>query len=511
MYDIKKWPCILFWGAMFALYSFWTWTHQLNDFGGDSAVYLLTAQHWSFFGQTNVAAAQFASATSFPPLYPILLTVFSAGDAWLRAHLVTAFCGVAALFVLWRCLRIVEIPLVDSLVSVALIALVPGFYSQALYIHSEFLFLLFISICLYAVSRLEREGKVSFIVLASLSATAAYLTRNVGLSMVAALVVYVLLCRPKREWLIVLVLAVVPMLAWMQFGQPPGGGYLASWNERLGIVGSPSVTTILAEQFAALVDGYQQNFAGAGSTNIVAVALFSFGCIVAWIFRLWQRKLDALFLGAYFAILLVWPFPAERVRFILPVVPIIVVQLLLSIYAWKLPQVRRGSVIALRFAIAVLAIMILPSFVLTVQRHAEPMPPELEAYRQSPEWYGTGSRDERLAAISQYRRLQVGFEEVAANVPSQDCVYSIKPSLVSLFARRNSYRSPLPNSSLGKVLDPTAVQCRYVHMLPFASPTFSEPLYPLASWVGGMDIIHVTRLVESDGNSGVVGLLGKIK
>lgn len=511
MYDIKKWLCILFWGAMVALYSFWTWTHQLNDFGGDSAVYLLTAQHWSFFGQTNVAAAQFAVSSSFPPLYPLLLAVFSAGDAWLLAHQITAFCGVAALFVLWRCLRIAEIPLVDSLVSVVLIALVPGFYSQALYIHSEFLFLLFISICLYAISRLERDGKVSFIVLASLSATAAYLTRSVGLSMVAALVVYVLLCRPKREWLIVLLFAVVPVLAWIQFGQPPGGGYLASWNERLGIIGSPSVVTILAAQFAALVDGYQQNFTGAGSTNIAAVALFSFGCIVAWISRLWQRKLDALFLGAYFAILLVWPFPAERVRFILPVVPLIVVQLLLALYAWKLPQVKPGSVIALRVAIAVLAITILPSFVLTAQRHSEPMPRELEAYRQSPEWYGVGSRDERLAAIFQYQRLQVGFEEVASKVPSQDCVYSIKPALVSLFAQRNSYRSPLPNSSLGKVLDSKSVQCRYVHMLPFASPTFSEPLYPLATWFGGMDVIHVTRLVETDVNSNVVGLLGKIR
>ena len=511
MNDLRKWPCIIFWLLLIALYSYWTWTSQLNDFGGDSAVYLLTAQHWSFFGETNPAASQFAAATSFPPLYPLLLAVFAAGNAWLIAHQVTAFCGVGSLFVLWRCLRVAEVPLVDSLAAIALLALVPGFYLQALYIHSEFLFLLFTSICLYAVSRLEREARVSFIVLASLSATAAYLTRSVGLSMVAALVVYVLVRRSKREWVVVLLLTVAPVLAWMLFGQPTGGGYLASWTERLGIIGAPGVMTILTTQVAAIVDGYRQNFAGQGSTNIAAVVLFSFGCFVAWVSRLWQGKLDALFLGAYFAILLAWPFPAERVRFILPVVPILVLQLVLALNAWKVPRDSRGTLIAARVAIVVLAIMIMPNLVLTVRRHLEPMPQDMEAYRQSPEWYIAGNRDERLASILQYQRLQVGFEELKSNVPPQDCVYSIKPPLVALFAQRNSYRSPLPNSSLGKILDPNAAQCRYVHMVPFVSPTYSEPLYPLSRWSPGIDVIHVTRLMAVDENSGVVGLVGKIR
>lgn len=38
--------------------------------------------------------------------------------------------------------------------------------------------------------------------------------------------------------------------------------------------------------------------------------------------RLFRRKLDALFGICYLAIILVWPFPAEMSRFLLPVVPI---------------------------------------------------------------------------------------------------------------------------------------------------------------------------------------------
>ena len=511
MSDIRKWPCILFWVLLAALYSYWAWTPQLNDFGGDSAVYLLTAQHWSLFGDTNPAAAQFASATSFPPLYPLLLAVFSAGRAWLLAHQITAFCAVVALFVLWRYLRFAEFPLVDSLIAVAIVALIPGFYFQALYIRSEFLFLLFVSICLYSVSRLERESKLVFIVAASLAATAACLTRSVGLAMVAALVVYVFLRRRKREWIVVLVLAIVPVWAWMKFGQPTGGGYLASWTERLGIIGSPNVTEVLVLQFAALVDGYQQNFAGQGSTNDAAVLLFSFACFMAWVFRLRKGQLDALYLGAYFAILLAWPFPGERVRFVLPAVPILVVQLLLALHSFKPNHASKGSMLAARVAMAVLAVTILPTLILTVQRHFEPMPIELEGFRQSPEWYGAGSHDGRLTDIFLFRRLQAGFEELRIHVPSQECVYSIKPSLVGLFAQRNSYRTPLPNSSLGLHLDPNAVVCRYVHISPLKSPTFPEPFYPIGRWADGMDLIHVTRLIESDSNSGVATMLTKIR
>ena len=511
MNNIEKWSAAVFWLFLCALYSFWAWTPQLNDFGGDSAIYLLTAQHWSFFGGTNPAAGQFAASTTYPPLYPLLLALFSAGRAWLLAHQITALCGVAALFVFWRCLRVAGLPFIDSLIAIALIALVPGVYLQALFIHSEFLFLLFVSICLYAVFRLEQKGSVNLVALASLAAAGAFLTRTVGLSLVVALGVYLLLHRTRRELVIYLVLAVAPVWAWMQFGQSVGGGYLATWTERLGIVGSPTIASMLASQSAALIDGFRENIVGQRPTNIVAFLLLSAGCIVAWVLRLSQGKLDALFLGAYFAILLAWPFPAERVRFILPAVPIAIVQLFLALHAWTTARFPKGGNIGTRLAIILLGVTIAPSLILTAERFMEPMPSEMEGYRRSAQWYGWGDREARLTAIYQYRRLQTGFEELRDYVARDECVYSIKPSLVGLFAERNSYRSPLPNSSLGKQLDASRVQCRYVHMLAFSSPTFPDGFYPLATWADRMDIIHATHLIESDQTSTALVLLGKIR
>ena len=159
----------------------------------------------------------------------------------------------------------------------------------------------------------------------------------------------------------------------------------------------------------------------------------------------------------------------------------------------------------------VLAIAILPNLALTTERHFEQMPEELEGFRQTPEWYGAGSRDGRLTDIFLLQRLQAGFEELRPFVPLQDCVYSIKPSLVGLFAHRNSRRPPLPQSTLGLHLDPAAVECRYVHISPLKSPTFAEPYYPMGKWAEGMDIIHVTRLIESQPKSGVATILAKIR
>ena len=56
---------VLWWGA----------STILADFGGDNAVYWLTANFWSPWGGHVAAAEQFAHGTIYPPLYPLVLAV----------------------------------------------------------------------------------------------------------------------------------------------------------------------------------------------------------------------------------------------------------------------------------------------------------------------------------------------------------------------------------------------------------------------------------------------------
>ncbi len=501
---------LLFWIVVLSLYSSWTWTSEINDYGGDSAMYLLTAQHWSPLGSHNAAAAHFASMSIFPPLYPLLLALFSAGDKWLIAHQITAFCGVAALFLCWKWLRISEFPMLESLAAIVLLATIPGFYLQALYIHSEFLFILFVALCIYAICLLERDGKGIHVVIAALAALGAYLTRSAGIALVAALIVYFVLNRPRREWPTVVTLTMAPVFAWMLLGQN-SSSYFSYWSMQLSAVASGGITDFLAGQIAWISDGFGQNLNGPGSGNTSAVYFLAAGCGVAWLIRLWQRKIDALFLGAYFAILVIWPYPAERMRYLFPVIPILLVELLLVIHSlgWQSP--RWNARIASRLTMLVIAITLLPNLILTLQRRFEPLPASLESLRQSPEWFGPGSRDERLAAVFQSLSRRSSYQKIAAHVPEADCVYATKAPVAAILSGRMSLNTPLPDSSLGMKLDPDAAACRYVYMETFNSPTYAEHFYPLSRWEADLQLLQATYMLDGSEEKILMGLIAEIK
>ncbi|MBK6659207.1 MAG: hypothetical protein IPG43_14110 [Proteobacteria bacterium] len=78
--------------ALLMLFTLW-WAGSgtlLADFGGDNAVYFLTANHYSPYGVAHAAAAQFAAQSVYPPLYPWLLAMTGGGTSLAAAHLVTS-------------------------------------------------------------------------------------------------------------------------------------------------------------------------------------------------------------------------------------------------------------------------------------------------------------------------------------------------------------------------------------------------------------------------------------
>jgi hypothetical protein len=77
-------------------YLIWGWSSVLGDFGGDNAVYLLTAQYLSPYAPASDLAAQFARGSAFPPLFPLLLALTGGGESLLTAHIVTVSCLLVA-------------------------------------------------------------------------------------------------------------------------------------------------------------------------------------------------------------------------------------------------------------------------------------------------------------------------------------------------------------------------------------------------------------------------------
>jgi hypothetical protein len=56
-------------------------TTDPGDFGGDNAVYLLTAQYFSPYAPRTALAAHIAQGSLFPPLFPLLLALTGSAES----------------------------------------------------------------------------------------------------------------------------------------------------------------------------------------------------------------------------------------------------------------------------------------------------------------------------------------------------------------------------------------------------------------------------------------------
>ncbi len=178
----------------------------------------------------------------------------------------------------------------------------------------------------------------------------------------------------------------------------------------------------------------------------------------------------------YAALLLAWPFPAEAERLEYVLTPVLLAQGALLLQALDVALRGAGGRLLLVYG-GMLSLMIAPSLVLTAQRYFLPAPGGLTLLKHTPEWYG----DDRLEAVPQALVMAVNFNAlrgIGKYVASGECVLSIKPSVVTLYAERSSYTPP-PAAADGAAFERGIARCRYVYAMALVSPSFREPFYPL--------------------------------
>jgi hypothetical protein len=125
-----------------------------------------------------------------------------------------------------------------------------------------------------------------------------------------------------------------------------------------------------------------------------------------------------------------------------------------------------------------LALIVLPETIRVAVRFATPLPITMGPGRHAREWYLPDIRDS-LQAITQYSAFHVLMARAVTMVPASECIYAIKPALVSLFIGRQVFIPPLPNLS-NQEFDSALAQhrCRYFLMLNMPTPTFPYVMYP---------------------------------
>ena len=274
----------------------------------------------------------------FPPLYPLLLAaLWKVSPAMVARGSLAAFMNLlfvivgGGVFVSY--LRSLDFTWRSSVASAALLWLMPDVWRLSLVPLSEPLFLLLLVLALWAGSRLEREPTGATLVVFLLAFAAAYHVRTMGVVLGAAVPVALALRRRVRwaVWTgIGSVLVATPWLLWstraaqaipapLRDTLGPYGGWL---TRQVGSEGGVSLAdmassgTALAVRFAGVL------FPGAGGPWAVILAIGVAGVGGIGLYRLsresWTPVLTA---GLMVVLLWIWPYQARRL--IMPVAPLL--------------------------------------------------------------------------------------------------------------------------------------------------------------------------------------------
>jgi len=487
------------------VYYYWAWSHVLADFGGDNAIYLLTAQYFSPWHAYSNISAYFFAKSLYPPFYPFVLAVFGGSESLLVAHLVTVTCLLLAFIAAYIWLRTQNVTSLVSGLLILLFALMPGTYIQALKILSENLYLLLTLACLGAVAAHENDRRAIWLWIAAGSLVAATLTRSAGIALLAAFLLYLFLHRPPNLLRLVVV-TTAPMIVWNIFSGQESHGYFASFIEKYKAEPVNMFLQGLAHGSHVIWIGWVKNFAGSSIAKPLT-GFLGVLCLIGMSHRIYLRKLDGFYSASYLLLILVWPFPAEVQRFLFVITPVLLVQGVLLLE--RFPRVRVASldVRPIYILFVALFIIVIPDLALTTKRFISPIPEEYADYRRSSGWYYIDPNEARMN-VAMNKALVAHMQSLRSNIPEGECIYSIKPSIVGYYSGRISLIPPRPyldKAAFDVYLNNT--NCRYFYLMGFISPSFSEMYYPLARMHESLKIISLAQ--ASDDKSLPFGILAE--
>lgn len=429
------------------LYLGWLPLSTVHGYFSDDAVFLLLADYFRSPGTRDELLLFIRENSQFPVLFPLLLGLFGGGaDEPLLAaainrslHLI-ALC-VAAVFILRAGGRVL------ACLGLLFVLCLPSTSLFALELWSEFLFMALLYGALLAAEQ-QHEDRWWLPLLASLVVLAC-LTRAAGISLLLALWLWLLLQRAPRRWTLIGASGLVVGLSLMAAsGRSNALWYLQAGSD-IGVWQAlPGLLPALLERLHNLTGAWNWQFQPApalATTGLLSVAglLTLAAALAGWLMRLAQSKLDALWLGAYLGMVLLWPFQEQVYlsRFLYPAMPL----LLFYALCWLPRLPRPAATVAAAGLVLATGISSGPTLVQFGHRLLLPTEPELQAFTAN-RWWLLEDSDAAARQDAEIRRdVVLGLQAARQWVAPDDCVYAAHPPLVALHTRRLALRySPVP-------------------------------------------------------------------
>ncbi len=328
--------------------------------GGDNAGYMILGRALrTLRGYRDLYLPAAPLHTKYPPAYPALLAVLGwAGGVPLfkLASLALTTTAVALTGLLGRR----WLGAAGGVLAAFVVALNPVLLEYGHYVLSEAPFVALVLFSLWALS----EGSPLPAWAGYVAVAAAFLTRTAGLPLLGAAVLAPLLARRWRRAGMALAVAVVAAGGWSLYqhlAAPEQAGYLRQlvlanpYDPAAGTVGVAGLVTRGARNLWSYVSGILPGSltgagaaagatgAGAGPLTLAGLLLAALG-VTGWIRRA-LRRLDVaeLFTLLYGAEIALWPSVWTDRRFLLPVLPLVLLYVLVGTRAAAMGALRRGG------------------------------------------------------------------------------------------------------------------------------------------------------------------------
>jgi uncharacterized membrane protein YhaH (DUF805 family) len=501
------------------VYVLWTWSDQVGQFGNDGPNYLMMALHYSPFAKAPAVFDQTAALSRFPPLYPLMLAWAGAGAGLHWVHELTTLFLMAGLvaFYVWLCVQRCS-PAQAALLTL-LVAALPGSWLLGLTVQSEFLYLFWSLLALTLLALHVRRPHDELLYVAALTVAAAALTRTIGIALYLPLLLAAARTQ-RRTGLLALAIAALPMLVWHLLHRADIG-----YTDALGSMYATKPLAALREQLSAelpaLRKGLIGNFmTGSPPLRFGADALGA-ACLAATVWRALRRELEALYLAAYLAILLFWPYPEESGRFLWVILPLALVQPVLLLAggcrakfpsaAGGAPDARRPAMLTCALA-GLILLLSLPTLSLASERYRNAPYSGVPGARGLLAWYST--REPGEAAHRSYSQAVIidAMRRIADEIPARDCVLATRPDLVNYFGLRRSVFTPvdeIPDPYFQRELH--APGCKFVFMSTALDGRYPVLLHPLKRLGDKIRVLDYVQMPDPPpGNRSVTCILAEI-
>jgi hypothetical protein len=465
-----------------AFYATLVWSDQLTELGGDSAAYLLISRYYSPYHAVSAAVVNFKLGMIAPPLFPWFLSIVDGGYNLFAAHLVVAFFATASVAALYFWLRQEALPIGICAFIALIFGVMPSTWFQIFNIWTEFPYLFFSLASVAVVARLNTVDSPRTWYGAAILVACATLIRVASLPLLAAFILFLLYKRPQRFILIGLV-ATVPFMIWLAYSAHTEIGAISYVDQFSAAYSGNPVERFLQQlqrESKAIVAAWQFGLIGPTFSSVLPKRASGLGliCICGWLYRLKSLRFDAIYVALYSVMLLLWPHPEEVTRYSFVIFPFLIADgfLLVYIVASRLFGGQRQMLLVGLFG-GVWGILMLPTLLFDIGRFFEEAPSQLAFAKHRIEWY-SGSREAAINSADFQQRFFRDLREADRIVSANDCIFSIKPPIVTLITDRISLPPPKTNVD-EKQFDAGIQKCRYAYVLAFVSPSYGESLYPL--------------------------------